>query len=270
MESPPIQIATRPAVISLMTQLAALTRFRDRLQFVISSDDLNVKPMQSMIEMPSSGSLPGSPGAYIGGSRMDSKPDSRPTLLPRRTLLKMGVGVAAVAVGGPYLASHDVLAAMPAPSSVADRNFPFMAEITGITDHVLALRTNAGQRVSGLMHGFPPGFTPRVGDLVGVAKRDGTGRPMPPTPSGQLSSAPACRPASFLSDPATDPQLIAGPLSTWRRGVPAVKLDGGLTIQGVALVESAAVREAAMKGQAIAIATLDSTLDSLLVLGTRA
>jgi len=46
--------------------------------------------------------------------------------------------------------------------------------------------------------------------------------------------------------------------------------DGRLTIDGVAIVESAAVHEAAMKGQAIAIMTLDSTLDRLQVLATRA
>jgi hypothetical protein len=75
---------------------------------------------------------------------------------------------------------------------------------------------------------------------------------------------------SSLSDVAAERQLSAVPLSSWRRGIPAINQDGRLSIQGVALVESAAVREAAIREQEITIYTLDSTLDSLQVLGTRA
>jgi hypothetical protein len=145
--------------------------------------------------------------------------------------------------------------------------FPLVAEVTAITDQLLSLRTKAGKRLVGLMHGFPPGFTPRVGDLVGIAQRDSAGRTIPP--SSQLSSAPLCLPVSPPSEPGTNYQLSAVPLSTWRSGVPAVNRDGGLMIQGITLIESAAVREAAMQGRGIAVATLDSTLDKLQVLTTR-
>lgn len=201
---------------------------------------------------------------------MKGERDTRTARLPRRTMLKVGVGMAALAVVGPYVASADVLAAMPVPRSVAGRTFPLIAEVVGVTDQGLALRTKAGQPLSALLYGFPQKFIPRVGDLVGIAERDSTGRPVPPIPNSQLSSAPLCLPMSSLSDVAAERQLSAVPLSSWRRGIPAINQDGRLSIQGVALVESAAVREAAIREQEITIYTLDSTLDSLQVLGTRA
>lgn len=205
---------------------------------------------------------------------METNRDKRAGRLPRRTLLKIAFGAAAVAAAKPYFASTNVMAAALAPGSVAARILPPIlppiAEVTGIADQVLALRTKASQALQASMHGFPPGLKPRVGDLVAVAQRDATGRPVPPMPSSQLTSAPLCRPAFSLADIAADETLSAVPLATWRRGIPAINRDGRLSIDGVALVESAAVREAAVTGQVISISTLDSTLDSLQVLGTRA
>jgi hypothetical protein len=201
---------------------------------------------------------------------MEGKRDARATLPSRRTMLKVGMGLAAVAAGGRYFGSGDVLAAMPGPSSEAVRSFPLIAEVVGVTDLGLALRTTAGQSLSAVTYGFPREFNPRVGDLVGIAVRDSAGRPVPPMPNGQLTSAsPLCAPMSSPTN-AGGPQFSAVPLSSWRRGVPAINQYGKLRIEGVSLVESAAVREAATRGQEITIYTLDSTLDTLQVLGTRA
>jgi hypothetical protein len=185
-------------------------------------------------------------------------------------MLKMGFGMAAVTVGGFSGAGIAAGAFPPARLDPApDRTFPSTAEITGIKDGVVALRTKAGEPLSALLSGFPQGFKPRVGDLVGLAERNPSGGAMPRMPAIQLTSARCVSPAS-VSDPAVERQLSAVPLCSWRRGIPTINRDGRLSIQGVALVESVAVRDAAMNSKAVAICTLDSTLETLQVLETRA
>src|ERR1700681_821031 len=182
----------------------------------------------------------------------------------RRTMLKLGVGMAAVAAAGRYFATGSVLAALPVSGRPTSQTLPVTAEITGVADHVLGLRTKTGERLSATAYGFPSGITPRVGDLVALAERDAAGAAEPPVTHSQ----PACLRTSTLSDPASQRELSAVPLATWRTGIPAVSGSGRLSINGVALVESRAVREAAVKGQTITIFTLDSALDTQQVLGT--
>lgn len=107
-----------------------------------------------------------------------------------------------------------------------------------------------GERVSALIAMFPPGITPRVGDLVTVGQ-------------GALSAAatsPLCAP--------TGGGPIAVPLATWTIGIPSI--SSGVVIHGgLTLVPSPDVVAAAEQRQAIRVHSLDTTLQDHQVLAVR-
>jgi hypothetical protein len=169
----------------------------------------------------------------------------------RRTVLKFLVALFGVALGG-WLTRGATALADVAPSSTS---FLGMGTVSELSARTLVATTDLGQTVTATLHGFPRGITPRVGDRVGLALGSSNGKPMAP---GTIA----------LCAPVGGP-IAAVPLATTYRGIPQVGADGGLTIEGVPLAESASVRQAAHKGQFIAALTLDTTLGDHLVLGAR-
>lgn len=187
--------------------------------------------------------------------------------LSRRRVLKLGAGVAVAAAAAS--GAGDVLAAgLP---QLSGGGLPAVTKVTGVSGQTLTGRTTTGTQVSAEMVGFPVGFVPRAGDLVAVAERGPGGTAVPPASPSQLDAHARCRSASAqtVSELAAQGQLSAVAVCTWRRGVPAIDRQGRLSIQGVSLVDTPAVRAAAASGTPIAICTLDSTLPSLQVLATR-
>ncbi len=169
----------------------------------------------------------------------------------RRTLLKFLVALFGLAFGE-WLTRGATALADVAPPSTALFGTGTVSELSART---LVAITEVGQTVTATPYGFPRGVTPRVGDRVGLALGSSNGKPLAP------GTTPLCAPVGG--------PIAAVPLATTYRGVPTVRADGGLSIEGVPLAESARVRQAARKGQFIAALTLDTTLGDHLVLGAR-
>lgn len=169
----------------------------------------------------------------------------------RRTLLKFLAASFGLAFGG-WLTRGATALADVASSSPSLLGTGTVSELSART---VVATTDVGQTVTATLYGFPRGVTPRAGDRVGLAFRSSSGKAMAP------GAVPLCAPVGG--------PIAAVPLATTYRGIPQVGVDGGLSIDGVALAESARVRQAAQKGQFIAALTLDTTLGDHLVLGAR-
>lgn len=170
----------------------------------------------------------------------------------RRHVLKVGAGLAVVMATG--ASAGEVFAASLAPAKPTDPTIKTAtAMVTAVNGQTLTARTVAGEVVSAPMLGFPDGIVPRVGDLATMVTR----------PQGaQLAANPLCIPSDRAAEPSS---FVAGrqavPLYQWSKGVPTIGPDGRLSINGVLLVESPAVRVAAARQEAIGIFSMDSTLN---------
>jgi hypothetical protein len=179
--------------------------------------------------------------------------------MSRRHVLKVGAGLAVVMATG--ASAGEVFAAAFAPAKSTD---PIMktatAMVTAVNGQTLTVRTMAGEALSARMLGFPDRLVPRVGDLVTMVTR----------PQGSHFAAdPLCSPSGRPVAPSLVARTQAVPLYLWSNGVPTIGPDGRLSINGVLLVESSAVRAAAVHHQAIGIFSLDSTLADRQVADTQ-
>ena len=115
---------------------------------------------------------------------------------------------------------------------------------------VLALLGD-GRTITAQKVGFPPGASPRVGDIVGID-------------SG--TNVPLC--AIVRIDSRSIPTPTAHPVARWLVGAP--RTNGVYaTLGSVRLAPSSHVAEAVRQGRTVWIATLDTTLDDRLVLDIR-
>lgn len=183
------------------------------------------------------------------------------SLVSRRRVLKVGVGVAAVAA-----ATSPIEAAFAAGSSGATSDvMDGVGEIKSVVQQMgdascdrtdVAVRMVGGQTISARLIGFPAGFMPRVGDLVAVDTR--TTRAL----CAPVLGATVPQPTTVETVP------TAHPLARWSFGTPIMKADE-LTIGAYRLVPSVNVLDAAHRNARIAVCTLDSTLRDRQVLATR-
>lgn len=152
----------------------------------------------------------------------------------RRRILELGAGVAAT-----VLLPTNISEAAPPPSAPSGVRHSYVSRVITVGGGRLeaeALTTH--QRLSAPIVGFPPGVTPRAGDLVTITDSH---------PEYPIAALPVCR---------------------WHEGRPTSLTSGAIEIAGVA-ASGSALFPAAVRNQTVRACLLDTTLRDHQVLAIR-